>query len=103
MLIHPTQVDFAVFRLRASVDSCETPPPLRVFLRPYRAVLALHTGAVEAQRRDAVADSVDVNHALVASLAGLRLGKVSGPQGDRSNLTCRKEDFTRVEKLRAIL
>lgn len=72
-------------------------------LRSYRAVLALHAGAVEAQRRDAVADTLHVHHALVAPLARLRLGKVSGPQGDGSDLTGRNENFPWVKELRAVL
>ncbi len=72
-------------------------------LRSYRAVLALHAGAVEAQRRDAVADTLHMHCALVASLARLRLGKVSGPQGDGSDLAGRNENFPRMKKLRAVL
>lgn len=72
-------------------------------LRSYRAVLALHTGAVEAQRRDTVADTLQMHHTLVAPLARLRLGKVPGPQGDGSDLAGRNENFPRVKELRAVL
>ena len=72
-------------------------------MRSYRAVLALHTGAVEAQRRDTVADTLYVHHTLIAPLARLWLGKVSGPQGDGSNLASRNENFPRVKELRAVL
>ena len=72
-------------------------------LRSYRAVLALHAGAVEAQRRDTVADTLHVHRALVAPLARLRLGKVPGPQGDGSDLSGRNENFPRVKELRAVL
>lgn len=88
-------------KLRASFDSCGT--PAGEYLRSYRAVLALHAGAVEAQGRDTVADTLHVHHALVAPLARLRLGKVSGPQGDGSDLAGRDENFSRVEELRAVL
>lgn len=52
----------------------------------YRAVLALHAGAVEAQSSDSVADTLDVEDALVASLARLRLRQVPGLQGDGLHL-----------------
>lgn len=72
-------------------------------LRSYRAVLALHTGAVEAERRDTVADTLHIHHTLIAPLARLWLRKVPGPQGNGSNLTSRNENFSRVKKLRTCL
>lgn len=72
-------------------------------LRSYRAVLALHAGAVEAQRRDTVAHTLHMHHTLVTPLARLRLGKISGPEGDGSDLAGRNQNFPRVEELRAIL
>lgn len=72
-------------------------------LRSYRAVLALHAGAVEAQRSHAVADTLYIHHALVAPLARLWLRKVSGPQGNGSDLAGWNEDFTGVKELRAVL
>jgi hypothetical protein len=48
----------------------------------YRAVLALHTGTVETQGRDPVDSPLNAEHTLVASLARLGLGQVSGLKGD---------------------
>lgn len=42
---------------------------VRPWVCTYRAVLALHAGAVEAQGRDSVAGPLDVQYALVATLA----------------------------------
>lgn len=75
----------------------------RECLGSYRAVLALHAGAVEAQRRHTLADTLHVHHALVAPLARLWLRKVAGPQGDGSDLAGRDEDFTGVKELGAVL
>lgn len=44
--------------------------------------MALHTGTVEAQGRDSVNNPLDVEHTLIAPLAGLGLGKVPGFEGD---------------------
>lgn len=44
--------------------------------------MALHTGTVEAQGRDSVNNTLDVEHTLVAPLTRLGLGKVPGLEGD---------------------
>ena len=69
----------------------------------YRAVLALHAGAVEAQRGDAVAHPLDVEHTLVAPLARLRLGQVPGLQRDGLHLPGRDQDVLRAHQLRTVL
>ena len=74
-----------------------TPPPT------YRAVLALHAGAVEAEGRHAVADTLDVEDALVAPLARLRLGQVPGLQGDGLHLTCWDQNLLRAHQLGTVL
>lgn len=96
MLMHPPHISW----LSASFYNCEAPTEC---LRLYRAVLALDTGAVEAQSSDTMAGTLYVNHALVAPLAWLRLWEVSGPQGDGSDLAGGNEYFSRVKQLRAIL
>lgn len=69
----------------------------------YRAVLALHAGAVEAEGRHAVADPLDVEDALVAPLARLRLGQVPGLQGDGLHLTCWDQNLLRAHQLGTVL
>lgn len=69
----------------------------------HRAVLALHTGAVEAQGCDSVADPLDMEHTLVASLARLGLGQVLGLKGDRLHLPRRDEYLLRAHKLGTVL
>lgn len=44
--------------------------------------MALHTGTVETQGRDPVDSPLNAEHTLVASLARLGLGQVSGLKGD---------------------
>lgn len=48
----------------------------------YRTVLALDTGAVEAQGGHSVDGPLDVEDTLIASLPGLRLGQVPSLKGD---------------------
>lgn len=62
----------------------------------HRAVLALHAGAVEAEGSDSVADSLDVEDTLVASLARLGLRQVPGLQGDRLHLPRRDQNLLRA-------
>lgn len=69
----------------------------------YRAVLALHAGAVEAERGDSVADPLDVEDALVASLARLRLGQVPGLQGDGLHLPCWDQNLLGAHQLGTVL
>ena len=69
----------------------------------YRAVLALHAGAVEAQGGDSVADSLDLEDTLVASLARLGLGQVPGLQGDGLHLPRRDQDLLRADQLGTVL
>lgn len=69
----------------------------------YRAVLALHAGAVEAQGRDSVADTLDVEDALVASLARLRLWQVPGLQGDGLHLPGGDQNLLRAHQLGTVL
>lgn len=69
----------------------------------HRAVLALHAGAVEAQRGHAVDDALDAQHTLIATLARLRLRKVPGLQSDGFHLSHRDQDLLRGEELGAVL
>lgn len=69
----------------------------------HRAVLALHAGAVEAQSGDSVADTLDVEDTLVASLARLRLGQVSGLQGDGLHFAGGDQDLLRADQLGTVL
>ena len=69
----------------------------------YRAVLALHAGAVEAQRGDTVADPLDVENTLVAPLARLGLGQVPGLQRDGLHLPGRDQDVLGAHQLRTVL
>lgn len=69
----------------------------------HRAVLALHAGAVEAQSGDSVADTLDVEDALVASLARLRLRQVPGLQGDGLHLPGGDQDLLRAYQLGTVL
>lgn len=92
--LHNIQAVCLVWQLWDSQREC---------LGSYRAVLALHAGAVEAQGRHTVADALHMHHALVTSLARLWLGKVSGPQGDGSDFAGWNKDFSRVKELRTVL
>lgn len=69
----------------------------------HRAVLALHAGAVEAEGRHSVADPLDVEDALVASLARLGLGQVPGLQGDGLHLPCWDQDLLGAHQLGTVL
>ncbi|TNN52293.1 hypothetical protein EYF80_037520 [Liparis tanakae] len=69
----------------------------------YRAVLALHAGAVEAQGGDPVADPLDVEDALVAPLTRLGLGKVLGLQGDGLHLPRRDQNLPGAHQLGTVL
>jgi len=69
----------------------------------HRAVLALHAGAVEAQRGHAVDDALDAQHTFIATLARLRLWKIPGLQSDGFHLSHRDQDLLRGEELGAIL
>lgn len=69
----------------------------------YRAVLALHAGAVEAQRRHSVADPLDVEDALVPPLARLRLRQVLGLQRDGFNLPRWDQNLLRAHQLGTVL
>lgn len=69
----------------------------------HRAVLALHAGAVEAQSRDSVAHALDVEDALVASLARLGLRQVPGLQGDGLHLAGGDQNLLRAHQLGTVL
>lgn len=69
----------------------------------YRAVLALHAGAVEAEGGYSVADPLDVEDTLIASLARLGLGQVPGLQGDRLHLPCWDQNLLRAYQLGTVL
>lgn len=69
----------------------------------YRAVLALHAGAVKAQGCDSVADTLDVEDTLVASLARLGLWQVPGLKGDRLHLPRWDEYLLRAHQLGTVL
>lgn len=69
----------------------------------YRAVLALHAGAVEAKSCDSVADTLDVEDTLIASLARLRLGQIPGLQGDGLHLSGWDENLLRAYQLGTVL
>lgn len=62
----------------------------------YRTVLALYTGAVEAEGSDSVADPLDVQDALIAPLARLGLWQILGLQGYRLHLACWDQNFLRA-------
>lgn len=69
----------------------------------YRAILALHTGTVEAQGRDSVNSPLDVEHALIAPLARLGLGKVPGLEGDRFHFSNWDQNLLCGHKLGTVL
>lgn len=69
----------------------------------YRAVLALHAGAVETEGGNSVADPLDVEDTLVASLARLGLGQVPGLQGDRLHLPRWDQNLLRAHQLGTVL
>lgn len=69
----------------------------------YRTVLALHAGAVEAEGGYSVADPLDVEDTLIASLARLGLGQVPGLQGDRLHLPCWDQNLLRAYQLGTVL
>lgn len=69
----------------------------------YRAVLALHTGAVESEGGDAVADPLDVKDAFVAPLARLRLWQVLGFEGDGLHLPRRDQNLLGAHQLWTVL
>lgn len=69
----------------------------------YRAVLALHTGAVEAEGGDSVANPLDVEDTLVASLARLGLRQVPGLQGDRLHFPRWDQNVLRAHQLGTVL
>ncbi len=69
----------------------------------YRAVLALYAGAVEAEGSDSVADPLDVEDTLVASLARLGLGQVPGLQGDRLHLPRWDQNLLGAHQLGTVL
>lgn len=69
----------------------------------YRAVLALHAGAVEAEGGYSVVDPLDVEDTLIASLARLGLGQVPGLQGDRLHLPCWDQNLLRAYQLGTVL
>lgn len=69
----------------------------------HRAVLALHAGAVEAERRDSMADPLDVKDAFIASLARLGLWQVLGLQGYWLHLPNWDEDLLRRDQLGTVL
>lgn len=50
-----------------------------------------------------MADPLDVEDALVAPLAGLRLGQVPGLQGDGLHLTCWDQNLLRAHQLGTVL
>lgn len=69
----------------------------------HRAVLALDAGAVEAQGGHAVDHTLDAEDTLVATLARLGLGQVSGLQRDGFHLSHRDQDLLGGEELRTVL
>lgn len=69
----------------------------------YRAVLALHAGAVEAKSCDSVADTLDVEDTLIASLARLGLGQIPGLQGDGLHLPGWDQNLLRAYQLGTVL
>ena len=70
---------------------------------PYRAVLALDAGAVETQGRAPVDGPLDVEDALVASLARLRLRQVSSLEGDGLHFPHWYQDLVRGYQLGTVL
>lgn len=69
----------------------------------HRGVLALDAGRVEADRRDALDFSLDVEHTLVVLLTRLRLREVTSPQRDWTNHPGRDQDVRGGEDLRTTL
>lgn len=69
----------------------------------YRTVLALDTGAVEAQGGDPVDGPLDVEDTLIASLARLRLRQVSSLKGDGLYFPHGYQDLLRGHQLGTIL
>lgn len=69
----------------------------------YRTVLALDAGAVEAQGGDPVDSPLDVEDAFIAPLARLRLGQVSGLEGDWLYFPDRYQDLLGGDQLGAVL
>lgn len=69
----------------------------------HRSVLALHAGAVEPQGGHPLLIALDVQDALVASLARLRLGQVLGLQRDRLDHFHRHQDLLCLQQLGTVL
>lgn len=69
----------------------------------YRTVLALDAGAVEAQGGDPVDRPLDIEDAFIAPLAGLRLGQVSGLEGDWLHFADWYQDLLGGDQLGAVL
>lgn len=58
----------------------------------HRSVLALNTGAVETDRRNALDLPLDIKDALIVLLTRLRLGQVPSSQRDWPNDSRRYQD-----------
>ena len=84
------------------LSSCE-PGFVAAPILSYRAVLALHAGAVEAERCHSVADPLDVEDTLIPPLARLRLRQVLGLQCDGFNLPCWDQNLLRTHQLGTVL
>lgn len=69
----------------------------------YRTVLALDAGAVEAQGGDPMDGPLDVEDAFIAPLARLRLGQVSGLEGDWLHFPDGYQDLLSGDQLGAVL
>lgn len=69
----------------------------------HRGILALHTGAVEAQGRNPLLGVLDVQDAFVASLSRLRLWEVLGLQSDGLDHLYWNQDLVHSQQLGAVL
>lgn len=69
----------------------------------HRGVLALDAGGVVAHGGDALHFALDAEHTLVVLLTRLRLGEVTGAQGDGAHHPSRDQDVSVGEDLRTTL
>lgn len=93
-----------ILRLCDQHSPAEGVPQARCQLhQPYRGVLALQAGAVEAQSVDTGRASRDVKEALVPTLARLWLRQVPGSEGDGLHHTHWHVDLSGGQDLRAVL
>lgn len=84
-------------------DPTTRSPSAKAETQTHRGVLALQAGAVEAQGGDAGRAPREVEQALIAPLARLRLRQVPGGQGDGLHHTHRHVDLGGGQDLRAVL